>query len=100
MSVILDFKSDTVTKPTDAMLDAMMSAEVGDDVFGQDPTINALEAKAAGMFGHEAALFCPSGTMTNQIAIKAHTQPGEEVICDRLAHIYNYEGGGIAKNSG
>ena len=100
MSVTLDFKSDTVTKPTDAMLDAMMSAEVGDDVFGQDPTINALEAKAAGMFGHEAALFCPSGTMTNQIAIKVHTQPGEEVICDRLAHIYNYEGGGIAMNSG
>lgn len=82
------------------MLQAMMAAPVGDDVFGEDPTVNKLEAMAAGMFGMEAALFCPSGTMTNQIAIKCHTQPGDEVICDELSHVYQYEGGGIAFNSG
>jgi len=82
------------------MLDAMMRAKVGDDVFGEDPTVNELEAMAAEMFGMEAGIFCPSGTMTNQIAIKVHTQPGDEVICDKLAHIYQYEGGGIAFNSG
>jgi len=82
------------------MLDAMFSASVGDDVFGEDPTINALEAMAARMFGMEAALYCPSGTMSNQIAIKCHTQPGDEVICERNAHVYIYEGGGIAFNSG
>jgi threonine aldolase len=82
------------------MLQAMMNAKVGDDVFGEDSTVNALEEKAASMFGMEAALFCPSGTMTNQIAIKCHTQPGDEVICDKLSHIYQYEGGGIAFNSG
>lgn len=82
------------------MLAAMMQAEVGDDVFHEDPTVNALEAEAAAMFGMEAALFCPSGTMTNQIAIKCHTQPGEEVICDKTSHVYVYEGGGIAFNSG
>lgn len=82
------------------MLDAMMHAVVGDDVFREDPTVNALEAKAAQMFGMEAALFCPSGTMTNQIAIKVHTQPGDEVICDQLSHVYQYEGGGIAFHAG
>jgi threonine aldolase len=96
---MIDFRSDTVTKPTVEMQEAMASAPLGDDVFQDDPSINALEEKAARMFGHEAALFCPSGTMTNQIAIKVHTQPGDEVVCDQLAHIYNYEGGGIAFNS-
>jgi len=98
--MIIDFRSDTVTKPTPAMLEAMMSAPVGDDVFGEDPSINQLETLAASMFGMEAAIFCPSGTMTNQIAIKCHTQPGDEVICDESSHIYQYEGGGIAFNSG
>ena len=83
--------SDTVTKPTSAMLEAMMQAEVGDDVFRQDPTINALEEKTAQLFGKEAAIFCPSGTMTNQIALKVHTQPLDEVICDEYSHIYQYE---------
>ncbi len=96
----IDLRSDTVTRPTPEMLEAMMTTTVGDDVFQDDPTVNALETKAAELLGKEAALFCPSGTMTNQIAIKVHTQPGDEVICDRLAHIYNYEGGGIAYNSG
>ena len=96
----IDFRSDTVTRPTPAMLEAMHAAPVGDDVFGEDPSVNALEAKAAALFGMEAALFCPSGTMTNQIAIKVHTQPGDEVICDALSHVYQYEGGGIAFNSG
>lgn len=96
---MIDFRSDTVTKPTKEMLEAMATAPLGDDVFQDDPSINALEEKAAKIFGHEAALFCPSGTMTNQIAIKVHTQPGDEVVCDQLAHIYNYEGGGIAFNS-
>lgn len=97
---MMDYRSDTVTRPTPGMLQAMMEAETGDDVFGEDPTINILEAKAAAMFGMEAAIFCPSGTMTNQIAIKCHTQPGDEVICDHLSHVYQYEGGGIAFNSG
>lgn len=82
------------------MLEAMFKAPVGDDVFGEDPTVNKLEAMTAEMFGMEAGLFCPSGTMTNQIAIKCHTQPGDEVICDELSHIYQFEGGGIAFNSG
>lgn len=98
--MIIDFRSDTVTRPTPAMLEAMMKTPVGDDVFGEDPAINELEQMAATLFGKEAALFCPSGTMTNQIAIKCHTQPGDEVICDVDAHIYQYEGGGIAANSG
>ncbi len=98
--MIIDFRSDTVTKPGAAMLDAMMNARVGDDVFGEDPSINELESLAATMFGMEAALYCPSGTMTNQIAIKCHTQPGDEVICEESSHIYQYEGGGIAFNSG
>jgi threonine aldolase len=89
-----------VTKPTKGMLEAMFNAQVGDDVFGEEPTVNALEQKAAKLFGKEAAVFCPSGTMTNQIAIKVHTQPGDEVLCDTTAHIYNYEGGGISFNSG
>jgi len=89
-----------VTKPTPAMLEAMMKAKVGDDVFGEDPSINELESLTAGMFGMEAALFCPSGTMTNQVGIKCHTQPGDEVICDESSHVYQYEGGGIAFNSG
>lgn len=100
MQATIDFRSDTVTRPTPAMLEAMFSAPLGDDVFGEDPTVNKLENKLAAMFGKEAGLFCPSGTMTNQIAIKAHTQPGDEVICDSLSHIYLYEGGGIAFNSG
>ncbi|HEU4861612.1 MAG TPA: GntG family PLP-dependent aldolase, partial [Chitinophagaceae bacterium] len=95
----IDFRSDTVTKPTPGMLKAMMTAKIGDDVFGEDPTINELEKVSAEMFGMESALFCPSGTMTNQIAIKCHTQPGDEVICDESAHVYQYEGGGIAFNS-
>jgi threonine aldolase len=97
---MINLISDTVTKPTPGMLQAMMTAEVGDDVFGQDPTVNALEAKAAAMFGMEAALFCPSGTMTNQIAIKVHTQPLDEVICDEYSHIYQYEVGGYAFHAG
>lgn len=96
---MIDMRSDTVTRPTKGMLDAMMNAPLGDDVFNEDPSIIALEQKAADMLGFEAGLFCPSGTMTNQIAIKAHTNPLEEVICHRLSHIYNYEGGGIAFNS-
>jgi threonine aldolase len=98
--MLIDLRSDTVTKPTKGMLDAMFSAEVGDDVFGEEPTVNALEQKAAKLFGKEAAVFCPSGTMTNQVAIKVHTRPGDEVLCDTTAHIYNYEGGGISSNSG
>lgn len=92
--------SDTVTKPTPGMLDAMMHAEVGDDVFKEDPSVNALEKKVANMFGMEDALFFPSGTMTNQTAIKLHTQPGEQLICDKYAHVFNYEGGGVSFNSG
>ncbi len=95
----IDLRSDTVTQPTPAMREAMFAAPLGDDVFGDDPTINALESKAATLFGTEAALFCSSGTMTNQIAIRVHTRPGSEVICDKLSHIYLYEGGGIALNS-
>jgi threonine aldolase len=98
--MIIDLRSDTLTRPTPAMLDVMMSAAVGDDVFGEDPTINALEQYAAELFGMEAGLFCPSGTMTNQIAVKVHTQPLDEIICDKLCHIYNYETGGWAFHSG
>ncbi len=97
---MIDLRSDTVTRPGKEMLEAMMNAQVGDDVFKEDPTINALELKAASMFGMEAALFCASGTMTNQIAINVHTCHGDEVICDKLAHIYLYEGGSIARLSG
>lgn len=97
---MIDLRSDTVTRPTPAMLEAMFSATVGDDVFGEDPTVNALEEKVAAMFGKDAAIFCASGTMANQIAIKVHTQPGDEVICAGTSHVYYYEGGGIAFNSG
>ncbi len=92
--------SDTVTTPTKGMLAAMISAKVGDDVFKEDATVNALEEKTAALFGMEAALFFPSGTMANQTAIKVHTQPGEQLICDHYAHIFNYEGGGVSFNSG
>ena len=98
--MIVNLISDTVTKPSPAMLLAMMNAEVGDDVFREDPTVNRLEAMAAKMFGKEAALFCPSGTMTNQIAINRHTEPLDEVICDHYSHVYQYETGGPAFNSG
>lgn len=96
----IELRSDTFTQPTSGMLNAMFEAKVGDDVFGEDPTVNELESKTASLFGMEAGLFCPSGTMTNQIAIKVHTQPGDEVICDELSHVYQYEGGGIAFNAG
>ena len=96
---MIDLRSDTLTRPTPAMLAAMMAAPVGDDVFGEDPTVNALEQKTAHLFGMEAALFCPSGTMTNQLAIRTHVRPGDEVICDQISHIYLYEGGGIAVNA-
>ena len=97
---MIDLRSDTVTRPTPEMLQAMFSASVGDDVLKDDPTVNALEEKIATLFGMEAAIFCPSGTMSNQIAIKVHTRPGDEVICHKLSHVYYYEGGGIAFNSG
>ncbi|WP_333694796.1 threonine aldolase family protein [Flavobacterium sp.] len=92
--------SDTVTRPTPEMLRTMFHAKVGDDVFKQDPTVNELEEKVAAFFGMERALFFPSGTMANQAAIKLHTQPGEQLIADKYAHIYNYEGGGVSFNSG
>ncbi len=97
---MIDFRSDTVTTPTEKMKQAMFHASVGDDVFMEDPTVNALEKKAAAMFQMDAALFCPSGTMTNQIAIQCHTTPGGEVLTGGTAHIYHYEGGGVAKNAG
>jgi threonine aldolase len=97
---MINLISDTVTKPTEAMLTYMMKADVGDDVFGEDPTINILQEKVADMFGKDAALFCPSGTMTNQIAIKVNTKPLDELICDVDSHVYQYETGGYAFNSG
>ncbi|MFH0895042.1 MAG: GntG family PLP-dependent aldolase [Bacteroidota bacterium] len=96
---IIDLRSDTITKPTPPMLHVMLSAQVGDDVFEDDPTVNALEAKSAALFGTEAALFCVSGTMTNQLAIRTHCSPGSEVICDVSSHVFQYEGGGIAVNA-
>ena len=98
-STIADLRSDTITRPTPAMLEAMMSAEVGDDVLGDDPSVNELQEKVATLFGMEAALFCPSGTMANQIALRISTNPQDEVICDKHSHIYLYEGGGMAYNS-
>jgi threonine aldolase len=95
----IDLRSDTLTQPTAGMRDAMFAAPLGDDVFGEDPTVNALETKIAALFGMEAGLFCPSGTMTNQIAIRLHTGPQKEVICHQYSHIYLYEGGGIMANS-
>ena len=97
---MIEYRSDTFTKPTPAMLEAMFNASVGDDVFNEDPTVNKLQSILAEKFGMEAGIFCASGTMTNQIAIKCHTQPGGEVICDKMSHVYIYEGGGIAFNSG
>jgi threonine aldolase len=98
--MIIDLISDTVTKPTPKMLESIMNAKVGDDVFKMDSTTNELQKKAAAMFGMEDALFFPSGTMANQTAIKLHTQPGDKLFCDKYAHVYNYEGGGAAFNSG
>ena len=95
----IDLRSDTVTKPTAGMLDAMMNAKVGDDVFGEDETVHRLETKLAAMFNMDSGMFCPSGTMTNQIAIKCFTKPMDEVICDQTSHVYRYEGGGIAYHS-
>ena len=96
----IDLRSDTVTKPTKGMLDAMLSAQVGDDVYKEDETVNALEQRLAKLFGKPKALFFPTGTMANQTAIKLHTNPGDQVICDKDAHIYHYEGGGVSFNSG
>ena len=96
----IDLRSDTVTKPDKGMLDAIIAAEVGDDVYKEDPTVNILEQRMAEMFGLDQALFFPSGSMANQAAIKLHTQPGEQLICDKWAHVYNYEGGGASFNSG
>lgn len=97
---MIDLRSDTVTKPTKEMLDFMMSAPVGDDVFGEDPTVNELENYTAELFGKEAAIFCTSGTQSNQIGINLHVKPGGEVICHHESHVFKYEGGGIARNSG
>lgn len=96
----IDLRSDTVTKPTEGMLEAMMNADVGDDVYKEDPSANALEEKLAEMFGKPSALFFPTGTMANQAAIKMHTRPGEQLICDKWAHVFNFEGGGVSFNSG
>src|SRR5690606_922319 len=98
--MIIDLRSDTVTKPTKEMMQAIMNAEVGDDVYKEDPTVNKLEQKLAELFGMDAALFFPTGSMANQAAIKMHTQPGEQLIADKWAHVYNYEGGGVSFNSG
>ncbi len=98
--MIVDLRSDTVTKPSQGMLDAMWSAKVGDDVFGEDPTVNLLQEHLATMFGKSKAVFFPSGSMANQTALKLHTNPGEQVICDKYSHIYNYEAGGASFNSG
>ncbi|WP_029033620.1 threonine aldolase family protein [Salinimicrobium terrae] len=96
----IDLRSDTVTKPTEGMMQAMMNAEVGDDVYKEDPTVNKLERKLADMFGMDEALFFPTGSMANQAAIKLHTQPADQLICDKWAHVFNYEGGGASFNSG
>ncbi|NND52216.1 MAG: threonine aldolase [Flavobacteriaceae bacterium] len=96
----IDLRSDTVTKPSPGMIKAMMTASVGDDVYKEDPTVNALEDRVADMFGKSKALFFPSGSMANQAAIKLHTNPGDQLICDKYAHVYNYEGGGASFNSG
>jgi len=98
--MVIDLRSDTVTKPTQTMRQAMFSAEVGDDVYGEDPTVNKLEQRAAELFAREAAIFVPTGTMGNQIAIKVHTQPGHEVICEERAHIFNWEMASLAAFSG
>src|SRR5437868_13000739 len=97
---VIDLRSDTVTKPTAEMRRAMAEAEVGDDVYGEDPTVNRLEQRAAEIFGREAAIFVPTGTMGNQIAIKLHTQPGQEIICESRAHVFNWEMATLASFSG
>ncbi|WZL90718.1 GntG family PLP-dependent aldolase [Salinimicrobium sp. 3283s] len=96
----IDLRSDTVTRPTKGMMQAIINAEVGDDVYKEDPTVNKLERKLADMFGMDEALFFPTGSMANQAAIKLHTQPADQLICDKWAHVYNYEGGGASFNSG
>src|ERR671932_1910689 len=96
----IDLRSDTVTRPTPGMRAAMQAAEVGDDVFGEDPTVNRLQEYVADLLGKEAALFVPSGTMSNQICVRAHTQPGDELLCEATCHIYNSEAGGPAALSG
>ncbi len=97
---MIDLRSDTVTKPSKGMMEAIINANVGDDVYKEDPTVNELERRVAEMFGMDEALFFPTGSMANQAAIKMHTQPGEQLICDKYAHVYNYEGGGVSFNSG
>jgi len=96
----IDLRSDTVTKPTPGMMEAIVNARTGDDVYKEDPTVNELEARMADLFGLDSALFFPTGSMANQAAIKLHTNPGEQLICDKYAHVYNYEGGGVSFNSG
>jgi len=96
----IDLRSDTITRPTEGMKEAMHQAEVGDDVFEDDPTVNALQDRLSDMFGMEAGLYCPSGTMTNQIGMRVHTQPQDEIICHKNSHVYKYEGGGMMSNSG
>jgi threonine aldolase len=98
--MIVDLRSDTVTVPNKEMLEFMMDSNVGDDVYGEDPTVNLLQNKVAAIFGKDVGMFFPSGTMANQTAIKLHTNPGEQIICDKYSHIYNYEGGGASFNSG
>lgn len=98
--MIIDLRSDTVTKPTKEMIDYMLSCQIGDDVYKEDPTVNALEEYASSLFGMDAALYFPTGSMANQAAIKLHTQPGQQLICDKWAHVYLYEGGGASFNSG
>src|SRR5579871_2419115 len=100
MPDIIDLRSDTVTRPTAGMRAAMSAAELGDDVFGEDPTVNRLEERVAQLLGKEAAMFVPSGTMSNQTAVKAHTQPGDEMLCETNCHIYQFEVGGAAQLSG
>ena len=97
---VIDLRSDTVTKPTAAMRAAMASAEVGDDVYGEDPTVNRLEKRAAAIFGKEAAIFVPTGSMGNTIAARLHTEHGQEVICESQAHILDWEMGMVAAYSG
>jgi len=97
---MINLISDTFTIPSKGMISAMMRAEVGDDVFKEDPTLNRLEERVSNLFGKQAGLFFPSGTMSNQAAIKIHTQPGDQLICDHYSHIYHYEGGGVSFNSG
>ena len=100
MNMIIDLRSDTLTKPTPAMMEAIMNAKTGDDVFKEDPTVNELERRFAELFGMDTALYFPTGSMSNQAAIKLHTQPGDQLICDKWAHVYNFEAGGAAFNSG